>query len=130
MKKLQGITLIGMLLTMVVVVCVGLVALRVVPVYIQHYSIVESIVALNRIPLTEFSDDPASNANILKTKLLNQLYVNSIESIPPEAIQIIPKGPNQFEISTKYKVISPLVGNVSLLFRFSTKKEVKLGSAS
>ena len=128
MQRFRGMTLIGMLLTMAIVICAGIVVMRVVPVYLSQYELVTSIKALNTLPATEFTTDPASNAHVLRTKLLNQLYVNSIESIAPEQIVITPAGENIFQLSIKYQVIRPLVGNVSLLFDFDTSQEVKVSA--
>ncbi len=85
-----------------------------------------SIKALNSLPPTEFSADPASNANVLKTKLLNQLYVNSIESIPADQIILTPIGENKFKLSIKYQATRPLVANISLLFNFEASEEVNV----
>ena len=128
MRKYQGMTLIGMLLTMAVVIIAGIVIMRIVPVYLEHYEVVNSMEALNKLPATEFSTDPSANANILKTKLLNQLYVNSIESITPEQIIISPDGEGSFLISIKYQVIRPLVANIRLLFDFEASQKVKVSA--
>jgi hypothetical protein len=128
MHKHQGITLIGMLLTMAIIIIAGVFTMRVVPVYIQYYEVTNSMQALDKIPATEFSSDPAANGAILRTKLLNQLYVNSIESISPEQIVIEPNGENKFKLSIKYKVIRPLVANVSLLFDFNAYQEVDISA--
>ncbi len=128
MHKHQGMTLIGMLLTMAVVVIAGIVVMRVVPVYLEHYEVLSSMKALNTLPSTDFSADPSLNANILRTKLLNQLYVNSIESIAPEQIKMTPDGQGNFKVSIKYQVIRPLVANVSLLFDFDASQEVKISA--
>lgn len=128
MRKHQGLTLIGMLLTMAIVIIAGVLLMRVVPVYVHHYEVLTSLKALNSLPPTEFSVDPASNADILRTKLLNQLYVNSIESIKPEQIVIQPDGESKFRISIKYQVITPLVANIRLLFDFKANQEVKVSA--
>ena len=129
MRKLQGMTFIGMLLTMAVVICAGIVVIRVVPVYLQQYEVGSSLAALNTLPSTEFTGDSSSDANMLRTKLMNQLYINSIESITAEQIKIEPTDQGTFQIAIKYQVIKPLVGNVSLLFDFSASQEVKTSAA-
>jgi hypothetical protein len=124
MQKQKGITLVGMILTLAVVVFCGILLMRVVPVYIEQYQVINSIKSLNSLPQTEFSSDPSSDAHVLKSKLLNQLYVNSIESIRPEQIKISPQDGGKFQIFIKYKVVKPLVGNVSLLFKFKAEGKV------
>lgn len=126
MRKHQGMTLIGMLLTMAVVIISGVTIMRIVPVYIQYYEVRSSIKALNTLPATDFSTDPASNAAVLRSRLINQLDVNSIGDIPPEKIIIEPDGENTFKISIKYQVIRDLVANMKLLFDFKVSEEVKI----
>ena len=128
MQKNRGMTLVGMLLTMAIVIISGVVVMRIVPVYLEYYELTSSMNALNRLPSTDFSTDPAVNANILRTKLLNQLYVNSIESITAEQIKMTPDNQGNFQINVKYQVIRPLVANVSLLFDFEASQEVKISA--
>ena len=127
LSKIRGMTLVGMLLTMTVIIIAGVVLMRVVPAYIQHYEVTTSLAALNNIPASEFTDDPATNADVLKTRLLNQLYVNSLEGITPQQIKITPDGKGNFNISIQYQVIKPLIANIRLLFDFEAKQEVKIG---
>ena len=124
--RYKGMTLIGMVLTLAIVGTVGIVIMRVVPVYLDYYEVINSISALEKIPATEFSGDPAANASVLRDRLINQLYVNSIE-LPPEDISITPNENGNFQVRIKYKVIKHLFGNMSLLFEFDKSQEVKLG---
>lgn len=127
MRKNQGMTLVGMLLTMVVVVMAGIVLMRIVPVYLQHYSVTSSIDALKRVPATELSADPFVNARMLKEKLMKQLYINSIE-IPRDKINVVPNARGNFQVSVKYQVTKPLIYNISLLFDFDESHEVNAGA--
>lgn len=126
MNKQKGMTLIGMILTLAIVVIAGIIVMRVVPVYIQHYSISQSIHALNRIPQEDLSSNPATNARLLKDKLKNQFYINGVD-VPVEKVKIIPDRKGGFQVLVNYKVIKPLVGNISLLFQFDLTKEVHPG---
>jgi hypothetical protein len=128
MKKYQGMTLVGMLLTMATVIVAAIVIMRVVPVYLEHYEVVSSMKTLTAIPASEFTADASANANILKSKLLSQLYVNSIESIKPEQIIVTPDGQGNFVVSVKYQVLRPLVANIQLLFDFDASQEVKVSA--
>ena len=124
----KGMTLIGMLLTMAVVIFSGIVVMRIVPVYLEQYELITSLKALNSLPPTEFTADPSTNAGVLKSKLLSQLYINSIESITPEQIVIVPDDKGNFQITVKYQVIRPLFANIRLLFDFEASQEVKVSA--
>ena len=127
MRKIQGMSFVGMLLTMTAVIVIGILLMRAVPVYLEYYSVISSIDALKRLPATDFSGEPSANAIVLKGKLVNQLYVNSI-TLPVENIKVAPKGQNNFLVSVKYQVIKPLVANASLLFDFDVSEEVAISA--
>lgn len=127
MKKQTGMTFVGMLLTMAVVIMSLIIVMKIVPVYIQHYSVIQSIKSLHKIPDTEFSSDPAVNANILRDKLDKQLYVNGVE-IPNDKILIKPMTKGRYSIAISYQVTKPLISHISLLFDFNVAQEVDVGS--
>ena len=128
MKKQQGMTLIGMLLIMGVVVLAAIVVMRIVPVVIQHYSIVTSIKTLDQTPASSLTGDPAADVEILHNSLSKRLDINGLEDLKPEELVITPEGENHFKVHLTYKVIRPLVYNVSLLFEFDRTIEVEIGS--
>lgn len=128
MTKQKGMTLIGMLLTMAVVVMVVVVLMRVVPVVIQHYSIVTSIEALKETPASSLTGDAETDAATLRYGLSKRLNINGIDDLKPEQLIITPDGPNKFQMHLKYHVIRPLVYNVGLIFNFDRTIEVEVGS--
>lgn len=128
MRKQQGITLIGMLFTMAVVVMTAVIVMRVVPVVIQYYSIVTAIKSLNQTPVSSLSGDPMTDVTTLRTHLTKRLDINGIEDLQPGQLVITPDVDNQFKITLKYQVTRPLVYNVSLLFEFNRIIEVVVGS--
>jgi hypothetical protein len=127
MRRYQGMTLIGMLFTMAVVIIVGITVMRIIPVYLENYSVEKSIAVLKRIPSTELSDDPVVASGLLRDKLVNQLYVNGIE-LPADNIKITPNGVGNYKVSVKYQVKRHLLGNMSLLFEFDETQEVRFGN--
>lgn len=128
MQKQQGMTLIGMLLTMAVVVLAAVVVMRIVPVVIQHYSIVTSIKSLAQTPASSLTGDPVSDVAVLRDSLSKRLDINGLEDLKPDELVITPDGANKFKIQLKYQVIRPLVYNMSLLFNFNSTIEVVVGS--
>lgn len=128
MKKQQGMTLIGMLLTMAVVVLAAIVVMRIVPVVIQHYSIINSIKSLDQTPASSLTGDPATDVQLLQDSLSKRFDINGLQDLKPEELIITPDGANKFKIQLKYQVTRPLVYNVSLLFDFNRTIEVVVGS--
>jgi len=128
MQKQQGMTLIGMLLTMAVVVLAAIVVMRIVPVVIQHYSIINAIKSLDQTPASSLTGDPATDVQLLQDSLSKRFDINGLEDLKPEELVITPDGANKFKIELKYQVTRPLVYNVSLLFDFNRTIEVVVGS--
>jgi hypothetical protein len=128
MRKQQGMTLIGMLLTMAVVVMAAIVVMRIVPVVIQHYTIVTAIKSLAETPAATLTGDPVADISTLRISLTKRLDINGLEDLKPEELTIVPDGEHQYKAHLKYTVIRPLVYNVSLLFHFDRNIEVVVGS--
>ncbi|HAT8211072.1 TPA: DUF4845 domain-containing protein, partial [Legionella pneumophila] len=95
MRKQQGMTLIGMLFTAVVVVMAGIFVMRVVPVYIQHYSILHSVKSLNSMSVSSLSGDPLTDVATLRESVTKRLDINGIEDLKPGQLVITPSGPNK-----------------------------------
>lgn len=128
MQKQQGMTLIGMLLTVAVVVMAGIVVMRIVPVYLQHYSIVQSIKALNSTSKSTLTGDPMSDATALRASITKRLDINSLQDLKPNELTITPVEGEKYLFKLDYQVIRPLVYNISLMFDFKDTIEVKPGS--
>jgi hypothetical protein len=127
MQKQQGITLIGMLMTVASVIVLAVLLMRVLPVYIQNYEVHSSIKALKELDASNFSSDPMSNVAVLKDKLMKQFNINGITDVKEEHITIIPKVPGVYTVSVKYIVVKSLVANISMLFDFNESEEVSVG---
>ncbi|MFI4919407.1 MAG: DUF4845 domain-containing protein [Legionellales bacterium] len=128
MKKQQGMTVIGMLFTVLVVVCGGILMMKIIPVYIEYYTIRQSISALTSIPSASLTGDPMMDVSVLRSSLNKHFDVNGIDELGDNQLQIIPEGTNQFKVKLKYQVTRPLVYNISIMFDFDETQEVKVGS--
>lgn len=128
MRKQQGMTLIGMLFTVVVIVMAAVVVMRIIPVYLQHYSIVQSIKGLNSTSADTITGDPYTDVENLRKSLTKRFDINGLEDLNGEQLIITPNGPNRFKIKLKYQVIKPLVYNINLLVQFDEIYEVVAGS--
>lgn len=128
MQKQNGMTLIGTLLTIVAIVMAATVIMRVVPVYLHYYSIINSIDGLNKLPVSGLTGDSMQDVEELRSSLDKYLDINGIESLTENQLTIEPVGTNKFKVRLKYQVIKPLVYNVSLLFDFNHTEEVVPGS--
>jgi hypothetical protein len=128
MHKQQGMTFIGMLLTMAAVIMAAILVMRAVPVYMQYYSIVESIKGLNTVPVASLTGDSYSDVEVLRSSLNKRLEINGLDNLKPDQLTIVPSGTNKFTVTLKYQVIKSLLYNVNLLFDFNDTEEVIAGS--
>lgn len=128
MHNQKGITLIGMLLTAIVVICAGVLIMRVVPVYLEHYSIVQSIKDLSSTADSSLTGDSTNDAMALRRSLTKRLDINGINDLNDDELSITPSEENKYTVKLKYQVTRPLVYNISLLFQFDDVIEVKTHS--
>lgn len=119
-------TLFGMLFTMAAVITVGILLLRIIPVYLNHYAVKRSIDSLNHISQETLSSDRLANCQLLQRRLLNQLHMNNLP-LPDKKIQVTPTNNHSFNVSINYEVKKPLIANVYLLFVFHEEQEVHPG---
>lgn len=133
MKKYNGATFIGLLFKIVFIIMMAIIALRVTPVYLQHYTVVQSLNTLGTVVSTPVSDDFSANNEQLKVAFMKQMEVNNIVDVTMPNITVESIETNEampaprFKISIKYQAIRPLIANISLLFNFEDSHEVTLG---
>ena len=110
----HGLTIIGFLMVAAVVAIFVVVGARMVPAYIEYYSVQKSIEkALND------AKDPTSIGDVRRSfdKYLATDYIDSIRASDLE----ITKEGNQTTASVAWTRILPLAGNVSLYLEFEAK---------
>ena len=130
MRKQQGMTLVGMLLTMATIVILAIVVIQVVPVYLQYYSVVHSAKSLNSVPRSSLTGDSLSDVGLLRSSMMKRLEINGLDDLKENELIITPDGTNKFKVHIKYQVVKLLVYNVSLQFNFDDTEEVEPGSES
>lgn len=128
MRKQQGMTLIGMLLTVVVVVMAAVVVMRLVPVYLEHYEIVQSIKSLNTVNASSLSGDPLADTIVLRSDLIKRLDINGISDLKENEVTFTPNGEHRFKVRLKYQAVRYLAYNVNLMINFDDTYEVVAGS--
>ena len=126
MKKSKGMTFIGMLFTMAAVIILGILALRITPVYLQHYSVVRALSVLGTMPNQDTSADTDSSEIAIKRSLMKQFEIDNIEDISEANISLAPGHHDTLIVTIQYQVTRPFIGNISLLFKFNDTQEVPL----
>ncbi len=115
--KQRGISLSGMLLWSVVLVFVALLGMKVVPVYIEHATIEENLVAVAEDPSLK-----SATAAQIRLAFSKRAQIDGISAITAKDIKIArDKGQNILNVA--YIVNVPLFHNISLQIDFDTQKD-------
>ena len=116
----HGLTLLGFLMVLVLLGCVAYIAMRLIPAYIEYYSVVSNIKGVAQEPGITTMD--AERIHNLIGRRFNISYVESIE---PKDVKII-RDTNGMRLAVDYEVRKPVVSNVDLIMHF--EKTVPVGS--
>lgn len=110
----QGMSFFGGLAVVALVVFAAMVAMKLIPVYLDHS-------ALRKI-VTNVNDDATlkiGSARDLRAHISKGMQINSIRDINAEdAVAITESGANTYTALIKYDVRVPLIQNVDLLVHF------------
>ena len=111
MKSQRGITLIGMVVTAIVIVLVAVLGLKVAPAYIEYLTAKKAIAAIAQAN---------SKATVGEVRYAFQLRsaIDNIDVIGPKDLEVTKEG-NDIVISFAYPKRIPLFGNVSLVIDFA-----------
>ena len=110
--KQQGMSIVGFILMLGLVIFVVYLGMRITPIYIEYYSVVN---AMNGVA-SEKGSAKYSPIDI-KVKVLNRLYVSfSNANVREEHIKIVRREGRQLRIA--YEVRKPLIGNLDVVASF------------
>lgn len=110
----KGASFFGWLAVIALIVFGMVIAMKLVPIYMDHYSL--------RNMITTVSEDPTIKINSLRelnSYIEKGMQLNSIRDInPKEAIKVTQSGQNAYTLVLKYEVRAPLLNTVDLLVHF------------
>ena len=111
-RQQDGVSVLSIIFGFVGVGLLVVLAFKIVPVYIEHYSVVTSLKSLEKE-----LDAKSKSKRELMTMLKKRLDINDVRRVSKEDITIN-KRPRQTTIRVDYEVLVPLVSNVALLLTF------------
>lgn len=119
-KKQRGMSLIGFLLVLSLVLFFAFLGMRIVPIYLEYYSVVSAMNGL----AAERGSAQFSPYDI-KVKILNRLYVSYTDNnVGEENIRIVRR--DGVNVRIAYEVRKPVFGNLDVVASFD--KSVKLSN--
>ncbi len=118
LSKQRGMTGLGWLTVLALIGFFTLLFLKLVPVYLDHYSVASTVKSLEKEPLIT-KKSPSEIRKMLK-KRLNMNYVSDL---PKDAIKI-KKSDGVLKVDVDYQVREPFFGNIEFLVTF--KEHIEL----
>ncbi|BBP05339.1 DUF4845 domain-containing protein [Sulfuriferula plumbiphila] len=113
MHKQQGATLIGMLFVGILVVFAAIVIMKMVPAYIEYYSIKKVFSAM--------AADPAlkdATPSDVRLSYARRSGIDNITAVTADDLDIA-RADGKLVVSARYRVEKPLFGNVGLYMNFA-----------
>lgn len=110
----KGASFFGWLAVIALIVFGMVIAMKLVPIYMDHYSLRNMITTVNEDPTIKINSLRELNSYIEKG-----MQLNGIRDInPKEAIKVTQSGQNAYTLVLKYEVRAPLLNTVDLLVHF------------
>jgi len=115
----RGITTISLALILGILAFFVLIALTLIPVYLENYNVAQKLKTLKSDPKVL----NMSESEIMDT-LFKRFSIDNVESVLEEDVLISKEG-KLTEISIEYEVRKSLVGNIDVVVRFFDKVEIQ-----
>jgi hypothetical protein len=125
MKRTQGgMTLIGFILILAVAGLFIYVGMKVVPMYMEYFSVKKSLDGLALEPgINNASPDR------IRSLFFRRLYVNYSDNVKPENVKI-ERMQGGWKMMVHYEVRRPLISNLDVVGNFDAEKELTHGGPS
>jgi hypothetical protein len=111
-------TFIGWVIVLMLIGFFALLAMRLVPVYLENYTVKSTLKSLQNEP--EISKKTPLE---IRRLIENRLYVNYIETVDAKQFSIVQKG-GRTTVGVDYQVERPFIGNLYLLVKFQDSEEI------
>lgn len=118
-KKQKGATLLGMLVVAALLVFVAIVAMKIVPAYLEFMSVKKVLRAMHQEPLNTMSSKEIKDAFSRKASM------DYITVVSGSDLSIEKNENGSVAVSVDYQVVKPVMGNVSVLIDFSASSDGK-----
>jgi hypothetical protein len=117
-KRQEGLSATGYIILIALVGFVLAIALKLIPIYIEHYYVVHSLESLVEEAETIPDDE-------IRSRLLKNFSINDVDDVDRHDIKLTRLSSGALEVSVAYDVQRQLVGNVDVLIHFSNSVELK-----
>lgn len=118
MKKQRGMTFIGVVLLVAVIVFVAVIGMKLAPAYLEYFSVKKAI--------AKIANDPGFSSmgkNDVTKSFDKSATIDDIRSIEGKELEISKNESGLMVVTADYQVLVPLMGNVSALLDFSASTD-------
>ncbi len=113
LKRQFGISLSKLLAGVVVLALLAVVGFKVMPAYLEYFSIKSAIQAIAK-------ENNGGTASDVRTNFDRRSQIDNIKSVGSNDLDVVVSGSNVY-IAVTYEKIVPMVSNISLLIKFSAQ---------
>ncbi|MCG8426647.1 MAG: DUF4845 domain-containing protein [Chromatiales bacterium] len=118
LNKQRGMTFLGWLIVLAIIGFFALLTIKIVPVYLENYTIKSVLESLNEEPLIT-----QKTSREVKAMVMRRIDINGVRDIKSEHV-IVKKSPGLMDVKIQYTVQKNMMGNLDILVNFSD--EVRL----
>ncbi len=118
-SRQRGVSLSGLLIWVIVLIFIGVGAMKLIPPYMQNAEIKNILHAIAHDP--EMQSAPARS---IRESFGKRAMMNNIKVVTAEDIDIV-KNSDGLSLSVSYSMTIPLAGNASLLIKFNPRSTGK-----
>ncbi|HSI43828.1 MAG TPA: DUF4845 domain-containing protein [Methylotenera sp.] len=118
-KNQRGATFLGMAIIGGILICAAIVGIKLATSYIEYMSVKKVIHAMAQESLNTMSKKD------IKDAFTRRASIDAIHSVTADDLVIEKDGTGNTIVSAQYKVIKPLMGNVSVILDFATSSNSK-----
>ena len=117
-RKQGGMTLIGFIIVLALVGFFAYIAMKLVPMYSEYYSVKQALKGLQAEPGIA-NRDPGK----IQDLFFRRLYISYAENVKPEHVKI-ERVDGGWTMSVDYEVRKPLMANLDVVGKFSTSEQL------
>lgn len=118
-KKQKGATFLGMAIIAGILIFAAIIVMKMAPAYIEFMSVKKVLHAMSQDSLSSMSKKE------IKDSYVRRASIDDISSVTPDDLVIEKDESGNTVVSVQYRVIKPLVGNVSVILDFAASSNSK-----
>ncbi len=116
LRAQRGISPVGWIALLIVVGFVGLVAVRLVPVYIDYYAVVSSARSVHEDAVRSDASDSE-----IRESLRRHMQINDVNDLGDDIVEVQRHRGGRIDLLIDYEARRHLLGNVDLVLRFNRR---------